>query len=671
MPRVPVRTADLGRITAISDVRLNADGSLVAAVARTSDLTDNHRDAAVVVAAADGQSPARVLAGSGRVELLPRWSPDGLVLATAAEDDGGWQLRLHDLAAGSHHVLVCSWPDAVEELSWSPDAGRLLFVCREPVDRATQELPDSLRPPLRLTRLRYYEDGIGWTVNRPRQAYLADPVSGAVTRLSSGGHDDAEFGWHPDGRSVVFVSQRQAGAELTLMNDIYRLDLADPGGTDAAVRLTSTRHLYGQPRFSPDGTRIAVTATDFPSFPSTCGLAVLPADGGAVTVLSEQLDCDCTCAPPVTDGPLWTDDHTLVTLVETAGAVHGYEFGADDPGQFLRILGGDRQVTALDARAGTLAFASSSPGAPPALLSQRGPAAERTLYAPNAGLQGDRDVRPALRGRAAAADGTQIDYWLTLPDAGRWQSPYPLLVCMQGGLTQYGYQWSHEFQSLSAAGFAVLYLNPRGSAGYGTAWMKAVVGAKAAIPGTGWGTDDTGDVVAVLDTALREHAELDPARLGVLGGSYGALVVTWLLATTDKFRAGWAERGPYNLYTLAGTNDESPWSFTLFLGRTQVEDPAAYWTSSPLRVAAGITDPLMIVHSEEDRRCPIQQAEELFMALKLLGRPVEFLRFPGESHGLSGTGSPVHQLQRLDLMIEWFERWLAPAATVPDGADSN
>lgn len=370
MPREPVQTADLGRIAAISDVRVNADGSLVAAVVRTSDLADNHRDAAVVVAAADGKSAARVLPAASRVEILPRWSPDGRGLATAAEEDGGsWQLRIHDLTAGSSVVLVGSWPDPVEELSWSPDGRWLLFVCRVPADRAAQELPDSRRPPLRLTRLRYYEDGIGWTVNRPRQAYLADAASGAVTRLSSGGHDDAEFGWHPGSRSVVFVSQRQPDAELTLMNDIYRLDLADPGGTNAAVRLTSTGHLYGQPRFSPDGTRVAVAATDFPSFPSTCGLAVLPADGGEVTMLSEQLDRDCTCAPPVMDGPVWTDDHTLMVLIETAGAVHGYEFGADVPGQFRRVLAGERQVTALDARAGTLAFAASSPSEPPALLS--------------------------------------------------------------------------------------------------------------------------------------------------------------------------------------------------------------------------------------------------------------------------------------------------------------
>ena len=260
-------TTDLGRIVAISDVRVSAGGSLVAAVVHTNDLTENHRDAAVVVAAANGESPARVLPAPGRVEIMPRWSPYGQMLATAAEDAGCWQLRLHDLTAGSSAVLVGSWPDPVEELSWSPDGRWLLFVCREPVDRGGAGPARGRRPPLRLTRLRYYEDGIGWTVNRPRQAYLADTVSGAVTRLSSGGHDDAEFGWHPDSQSVVFVSQRQPDAELTLLNDIYRLDLEDPGGTDTAVRLTSTGHLYGQPRFSPDGTRIAVGRHGFPVLP--------------------------------------------------------------------------------------------------------------------------------------------------------------------------------------------------------------------------------------------------------------------------------------------------------------------------------------------------------------------------------------------------------------------
>jgi dipeptidyl aminopeptidase/acylaminoacyl peptidase len=175
----------------------------------------------------------------------------------------------------------------------------------------------------------------------------------------------------------------------------------------------------------------------------------------------------------------------------------------------------------------------------------------------------------------------------------------------------------------------------------------------------------------VVRDVLASRPELDASRVGVQGGSYGGLVTTWLLAASDDFAAGWAERGPYNLFSLAGTNDESPWFFQAYLGRSVTEDPAAYWATSTLRLAEEITAPVAIVHSEEDRRCPIQQAEELFMALRLLGRTVEFYRFPGESHGLSRTGSPVHRVQRTELLIEWFSRWLSPQARSESGGDSS
>jgi dipeptidyl aminopeptidase/acylaminoacyl peptidase len=268
------------------------------------------------------------------------------------------------------------------------------------------------------------------------------------------------------------------------------------------------------------------------------------------------------------------------------------------------------------------------------------------------------------------APGVHIDSWLMLPDATRWRAPYPLLVSMQGGGSQYGYHWSHESQTLCGAGFAVLYMNARGSGGYGKAWYRSVCGPNAASPGAGWGEDDISDMLAVVDATLARSKELDPERVGVLGGSYGALCVTWMLERSDLFRAGWAERGPYNLYSLAGTNDESPWFFTQYLGRNQVEDPAAYWTSSPLRRVAEITAPLMIVHSENDLRCPIQQAEELFMALKILDRPVEFIRFPGEGHYLTRNGSPVHRLQRLELLVDWFTRWLKPQGAEGSGVEA-
>ena len=145
-----------------------------------------------------------------------------------------------------------------------------------------------------------------------------------------------------------------------------------------------------------------------------------------------------------------------------------------------------------------------------------------------------------------------------------------------------------------------------------------------------------------------------------MGGSYGGLLTASLLAQTDLFRAGWAERGPYNLYSDAGTKDEAPWFFQAYLGGSHLADPGSYWQASPLRLVEGITAPLAIVHSEEDRRCSIGQAEELFMALKLLDRDVEFVRFPGEGHELTRSGSPVHRLQRLEILLEWFGRHLTP-----------
>ena len=661
----PVTADDLGRFADIGSVCLSADGSLVAAVVSTPDVVANCYRGVVFTGPADGSTQLHALTGSGTAEVLPAWAPGNSGLATVRRDDSGWSIWIRQLGApreGEERenavAILTSWPDPIEELCWSPAGDRLLFVAREPTDRTWWQTPEDRRPPLRITTLRYQEDGIGWTVNRPRQAYVVPAAPGSSPRkISRGGYDDAEFGWHPDGRHVVFVSQRQPDADHTVINDVFA---ADVDSEDPPVQLTRTDVACAQPRVSPDGEIVAFTGTDIPRFPSVAGLAVVPAAGGPVTVLSAGLDRDCNSPSSGMTGPVWEDEGRLTVLVEDRGAIHAYRFDARRPGQQELILGGDRRVSSLAQRLRTLVFVSSGPDQPPRLLAREGDGRERLLLDPNGPSAAARDLRAPVHRAVRALDGTALDSWLTLPDPQRWRAPYPLLLCLQGGGTQYGYQWSQEFQALTAAGFATLYLNPRGSAGYGSAWMRTVAGPAAATPGTGWGTVDISDVLTVVRDVLGAHGELDASRVGVQGGSYGGLVTTWLLADSDLFAAGWAERGPYNLVSLAGTNDESPWFFQTYLGRNVTDDPAAYWASSALRLAAGITAPVAIMHSENDRRCPIQQAEELFMALKLLGRPVEFIRFPGESHGLSRTGSPVHRLQRLELLIEWFERWLKP-----------
>ena len=631
----PVVPGDLGRFAEVPEVALSRTGALVAVAVSVPDVEANRYRRNVLVGPVDGAAPLVPVAGAAR---LPRWSPTDDRLAYVVDGADGCGIQLADAS------LVSGWPDPIEELCWSPDGERLLFVVREPVDRAWYETPEDRRPPLRLTTLGYRQDGVGWTVGRPRQAYLVDVGSGQTRRLSAGGFDDADFSWSPDGRSVFFVSQRHPGADRSPVNDVFVQDL---GG--APRRLTTTTVQHGSPVPSPDGARLALTTLDVANYPAATHLAVLDLATGELTDVAAELDRDCHGGSIV-----WTDDDTVAVVVEDAGAMRVVGFDVRTPGSHRELVGGERRITAFDARGGQLAVVTSGPVDPPAVAVIGPDGAERVRHAPTTV---ERGLRPPHHTPVTVAPGVTVDSWLVLPDD---PGQHPLIVWLQGGGTQYGWQFSHELQLLVSAGQAVLYLNPRGSAGYGTAWMRTVSGPRATRPGSGWGGIDVADVAAVLRATLVAHPELDPGRVGVMGGSYGGLMTTHLLAQTDLFRAGWAERGPYNLYSDAGTKDEAPWFFEAYLGASHLEDPGSYWQASPVRLARQITAPLAIVHSEEDRRCSIGQAEELFMALKLAGREVEFVRFPGEGHELTRSGSPVHRLQRMEILLEWFGRHLSP-----------
>jgi len=652
-----VRPEDLGRFSEITSVVLSHDGARVAVAVSRPDVALNSYERTIFLGVIGDHSVLAPLRPAGGCpEIIPRWSPANDGLATVRLTGATSEIWLY--RDGAHPVFIASSPDPIEELSWSPDGTHLLFVARQRLDREWWQTPEPARPPLRVDRLRYREDGLGWTFNRPRQGFVVGAHKGAdVVQISTGGFDDTEFSWHPNGQSVAFVSQREQGSDRSIENDLYVQDLR---GSADAERLTRTEHCYGQPSFSLDGETIAMTAVDVANFPSVSTVVTIPARGGKVTLISPQLDRDCNSASSMMRRPIWLDDHSLAVLVEDAGAVHAYELDASGVSSPVRVIEGFRRISSLDVRDSTWVYVSQSPVEPPRLLCRTSGGDELVLFDPHQSATSERSLRGVAHRRVRVSAETEIDSWLSFPEFRDSNASVPLLVCMQGGGTQYGWQFSHEFQTLLGAGFAVLTCNPRGSAGYGNAWQRSVAGPNAAHPGSGWGGVDIADVVATLDATLERESSLDASRVGVLGGSYGALVTTWLLATTDKFAAGWAERGPYNLFSLAGTNDESPWFFETYLGRSVVEDPTAYWIPSPLRLVSGITVPLALVHSEEDRRCPIQQAEEMFMALKLLDRPVEMFRFPGEGHGLSRVGSPVHRVQRLELMVEWFSRWLDP-----------
>ena len=247
------------------------------------------------------------------------------------------------------------------------------------------------------------------------------------------------------------------------------------------------------------------------------------------------------------------------------------------------------------------------------------------------------------------ADGVEIDGWVMKPAGFTEGQRYPLIVYIHGGpVFAYGETFFHEFQTLAAAGFGVFYCNPHGSSSHGQQFQVSIMGD--------WGNLDYRDMMAGVDL-VAELPWVDEHRLGVAGGSYGGFLTNWLISHTDRFAAACTERSICNAVSQGGTSD---WAATRGerLLATPEGDPDRLWAMSPLKYVRNVKTPTLIIHSERDDRCPIEQGEQWFMALKRLRVPVRFVRFPEESHGLSRGGKPSRRVERLGYITEWFARWL-------------
>jgi dipeptidyl aminopeptidase/acylaminoacyl peptidase len=277
---------------------------------------------------------------------------------------------------------------------------------------------------------------------------------------------------------------------------------------------------------------------------------------------------------------------------------------------------------------------------------------ERRLTAENAAWLEEVELREPEEIQAVSADGTRVQAWAIRPATA--SSKVPCLLNVHGGpKAQYGNSFFDEFQVYAGAGYAVVYGNPRGSDGYSEDHASVIRGA--------WGGKDWEDVTAIAD-AIGRLPFVDQANVGVMGGSYGGYMTSWAVGHTGRFRAACSERAVNNLYSMVGTSDIG-FSFQIeHVGAAPYEDPDRFLRMSPVHYLKNIKTPLLIIHSENDIRCPIEQAEQLYVGLKLLRRPVEFWRFPEENHEMSRSGKPRHRLKRFQVILGWFDRWM-PAPT--------
>lgn len=655
-----MQPGDLGLLVSVDDPRVSPDGSSVAYVVTTMHVAANEYRSRVWIAATDGSTPPRPFSAGDQRDRTPRWSPDGTRLAfvTHREEIGS---QLYTMAvSGSGEPVRLAWAaDEIDDVAWSPDGATLAFGAREGDRRRDAKIKPKDQPPRRITHLYYKSDGVGFVIDRARRIYtVAADGTTKPDQLTDGQWGDTGLSWSPDSKWIAFASARHDTWDIDRAVDLWRVR-AD--GSAPAEQLTETGFGFGRPSFSPDGEDIAFVGAPLGISPSNGQVGVLEVSTGDVTLLTQSLDRHCLpylfgAREPAWDGDyLWffADDRGNVPLYR----VHADPVEDDPPGPEL-MVDGDRVVTGFDVAAGVAAFTWGSATTQPE-LSVLVDGQETQLTHHGARLTETRVIVEPEAFTATSKDKTKVPCWVMPPVGAKAGKKYPTLLHIHGGpFTQYANKLFDEFQVAAGAGYAVLYCNPRGSSGYGQAWGRAVRGVNAPTdPGTGWGSVDYEDVMACVDTAIKQFDFIDKDRLGVLGGSYGGYMTSWIVSHNKRFKAAVSERSANNLALMEGNSDIAT-AFFAYHGRSVAEDRDEYIRQSPTTYLDKITTPLLIVHAEEDWRCPIAQAEELFAGLRWLGRDVEMVRFPGEGHEMSRSGAPQHRQQRFEIILDWFDRYL-------------
>ncbi len=658
----PLVPGDLYRLAIPNDPHCASDGRVFFVLGTQDEEADETSSA--IYAVRDGRPPTPFT--SGRKDRMPRVAPDASRLAFVAERGEGKRVYVTPLDGGEAQPVSESY-DAITALEWSPDSRRLAFTATAAHDAQAARIAHDEKSGARHIRaLPFKSDDDGLLDGRRKHLFVLTLEDGRAVQITQGDFDVNAPAWSHDGTRLAFSAQIDA-PETAFYSDLYVVTLADR----SRLKLTRSRGHAGNPAFSHRDDAIAYIGHergDDAGGRFNTELLVLPADGGEPRSLSQNVDRSVSnfviCDTRGTGGeqaPVWSaDDAELFVPLSSEGTCAIAAFRADGSAH-RTVAGGERDIYAFSrAHDGTFAFVYATPTIPSEIAWCDAAGNERRLTEANPWLT-ERAVRTPRRVRPPASDGTRLDLWLLEPDAPATGEP-PLVLQVHGGPhAAYGYAFMFEFQMLASLGIGVAYGNPRGSQTYGHAYADAITGD--------WGGIDVGDVLCLLDGALAS-GRFDPARIGIAGGSYGGFMATWLLGHSDRFAAGISMRAVNDLVSEVGATDLG-WFIEREVAAPWEDGGAKLFANSPMRSAHRITAPLLILHSERDYRCAIDQGEQLFTLLRRLGRTqTEFVRFTGDGHNLSRTGKPRNRVLRLRAIAHWFIRHLQPdgIAQLPEAA---
>jgi len=687
VPR-PAQPDDLYRLLVPADPSLSPDGTWVAfTVTRSAVGRDGYRTS-VWLAPSDGSTPARRVTYGPRTDAHARFSPDGRTLAflsdrrTKVEDEpkleaekerhDAVQIHLLPLDGGEARRLT-DLPRGVDDFAWSPD-GRTLAVLTSSL-AATREAeakkrnrPAPAKPgetPLSdfryIDRLNYQFNGAGFVDDNDAHLWLVDADTGEARLLIAGPTAEALPAWSPDGSRIAFAANRHPSPDIHGRSSVFAIEVASGKVTTVAGGADAT---FWGPVWTRDGKAIVVAGDRFPRVGYRTGIWRFAADGsdaaaGADLLATSELKPDAGMNSDITKGEacnlrISADGKAVLFTAPIEGSLELWRVSLTS-GKPPKRLTEDRQyISGWDAVAVkgddvVAAVVSAATRLPEVHVLDEAKGRGRTaraVSALNEVAQAEIDwVEPIERWWEH--DGRRIQGWLYPSGEGA----RPLALEIHGGPhTLYGWSPVLEWQVLAGAGVSVLASNPRGSEGYGEAFNRANLGD--------WGDGPMDDVIAGVDQAIADGLA-DPERLGVTGGSYGGYLTNWIVGRTQRFKAALTCRSVVDMSTLFLTGDISggEWAQIEF-GKLPWEDPAYFWSISPLSLAPNVHTPLLIQHAERDLRCTVGQAEALFTVLRSLRRPVRFMRVPDESHELTRSGAPFRRAENLVQVRDWFVHYL-------------
>ncbi|GGA47958.1 putative peptidase YuxL [Psychrobacillus lasiicapitis] len=589
----------------------------------------------------------------------PQWSADGKYIAFLSNREEDNQVYILSANGGEAKKLT-ELEKGITSFLWSPCGQKIWFAAslkegKAWIDEAEKE-EKTLPEAYIVEKMKYHADGVGLL---PKETYkqigYIDITTQEITQFTKGNYNYNLQAISHDGKKLVMGVNREENQDFTFRQPLLLVDIE----TKEEAILTTDDGYYGGAAFSKDDKYIAFTGSNRQYENAThAEVYVYEVSTGFLQILTEGIDAPVgdyaggdvqqgVSTPDV----VWTAGNHLYFQLSTMGDVRLYFASLD--GAVYPATGENEHVYSYDIdTTGTFSLATISNAIfPGELFKQNLATGERVqLTHFNEELLKEIELSEPEAIVYKGAKDWEVHGWLLKPIGYEEGKKYPLIVEIHGGPhTMYANTFFHELQLLAAKGYGVLYVNPRGSHSYSQQFVDAVRGD--------YGGGDYEDIMAGLDYILAENDWIDETRLGVTGGSYGGFMTNWIVGHTNRFKAAVTQRSISNWISFYGVSDIG-YYFTPWQIGSDMKDIEKLWNASPLKYASNVETPLLILHSENDYRCPIEQGQQLYITLKAMGKETSFVRFPQADHNLSRVGLPNLRQTRLEQITSWFEKYL-------------